>query len=400
MYVPSANGGHARYAWELLSALATHPRSTHLYELFTSQDLEDQFRSDLYPVHAHLRPLRHRSEFGSKAAWIASRTTHYLRRELEFLSWLKARPDVVGVHFQEWTPWLAASLVRRIKAQGKKVFFTSHNVLPHKYPRHIPKAVMHKWIRDACLLCDGIFVHTDQLARRMEEFLVQAHPPIHVLPHGVWTVTDKRGNLSLQERLSWRKLLFFGAIRRNKGLDLLLDAMKTLPGYSMTIAGEPSEPEYFRDEILPRIERLRASGVDITLRAGFTPEEELGALFESHSAVVLPYTDGFVAQSGVVFLALAYEIPVIASEAGGLGDLFSNHQIGVTFAHARPEDLASAVEKLYCDVEPRALLKEIRAARQHFSWHDAATVAIEAYDTSRERRVARHDRVLEANAAR
>jgi glycosyltransferase involved in cell wall biosynthesis len=320
--------------------------------------------------------------------------THYLLREMEFLAWLKARPDVMAVHFQEWTPWLAASLVRKIKALDKKVYFTSHNVVPHKYPRHVPKALMHAWIRNACLLCDGIFVHTDQLAQRMGALLGQPHPPIHVLPHGVWTVTDVRSDLSLEQRLSWRKLLFFGAIRRNKGLDLLLDAMTNLPGFSITIAGDPGEPEYFHGEILPRIERLRASGVKIDLRARFTPEDELGELFQSHSAVVLPYTSGFVAQSGVVFLALAYETPVIASEAGGLRDLFSRHKIGVTFTDPTPTDL-----ELYSKVEPGSLLDQIRAAKARFSWQDAANVAIAAYDLPSERRSTQYECSLQTNPA-
>jgi glycosyltransferase involved in cell wall biosynthesis len=391
MYVPSASGGHARYARELMTALATHPRAAHLYELFSSQDLENEYHSDLYPVHAHLRPLRHRSEFRSSASWFASRATHYLRREMEFLSWLKSRPDIDAVHFQEWTPWLAAPMVRRIKSMGKKVYFTVHNVVPHKYPRLIPKFVMHSWTRKACLSCDGIFVHTDDLARRMVEILGEPHPPIHVVPHGVWTVTDAGTGVALEERLSWKKLLFFGAIRRNKGLDLLLDAMPSLPGYSVTIAGDPGEPDYLQDEILPRIERLRAAGAQIDLRLGFTPEEELGGLFQSHSAVVLPYTSKFVAQSGVVFLALAYEVPVVASVAGGLRDLFTQHKIGVTFDDATPSGLSSAVGRLYSSVQPNMLLDEIRAAKQRFSWHDAAGVAIAAYGNPKERRATQYD---------
>ena len=96
--------------------------------------------------------------------------------------------------------------------------------------------------------------------------------------------------MSIEERLSWRKLLFFGAIRKNKGLDRLLDAMESLNDFSLTIAGEPSEPEYYRGEILPRIAKLRAAGVKIDLRPEFTPEERVGELFQGHSAVVLPYT--------------------------------------------------------------------------------------------------------------
>src|SRR5207237_375660 len=137
-------------------------------------------------------------------------------------------------------------------------------------------------------------------------------------------------------------LLFFGTIRRNKGLDLLLRAAEQLPGYSITIAGEPTEAAYYNDEILPLIRRLQAAGVKIDLRNGFTPEAEVGPLFASHSAIVLPYTANFMAQSGVVYLALAHELPVVASEAGGLRDLFREFKIGETFVQHTPDALAAA----------------------------------------------------------
>ena len=104
MYVPSAGGGHARYAREFMTALSSQPRNGYQFELLSSRDLEEEYRSELYPVHAHLAPLRHRSEFPSSAHWVASRLMHYIRREMEFLAWLKGRPDVVAVHLQEWTP--------------------------------------------------------------------------------------------------------------------------------------------------------------------------------------------------------------------------------------------------------------------------------------------------------
>lgn len=391
MFTPSASGGHARYSMELLSAMSRHAHGYDV-ELVSSKNLEEQFKAVPYPVHPILRPLTDRSAFSTGAGWVANRLAHYPRREWEFLRWLRNRPDIDGVHFQEWTSWLAAPLFRRIRAMGKKVFYTVHNIVPHKYPKLVPKAVMDGWIRGAGRECDVLFVHTDLLAEQLSRFMGEPHPPIQVVHHGVWTVKDFAKGPPMAERLGWKRLLFFGGIRRNKGLDLLLRAAEKLPGFSITIAGEPAHPDYFRDEILPQVCRLQQAGVKVDLYDRFVPDEEVGKLFASHSAIVLPYTRGFVAQSGVAFMALAYELPVVASEAGGLRDLLDQFRIGTTFRDQTPEALAAAVQALYDQKSPQELENEIVAAKAHFSWAQSARATAAGYDLAEEK-------VLQTNAS-
>jgi glycosyltransferase involved in cell wall biosynthesis len=384
IYTPSAAGGMARYARELMLALADHPRGHYRFELVSGQDLLEEFRPAAYAVNPILRPLQRRSEFGTRASWIASRLAHYPRRDWQFLQWLKGRPDVTTVHFQEWTPWLAAPLIRRIQRMGKKVFSTVHNVIPHKYPALVPKAVVDRWFRTACRLCDGLFVHTDRLSDELVQVLGEPHPPIHVVPHGVWTVPDAAGAATLADRLAMKQLLLFGVIRRNKGIDLLLRAAKALPGYGITLAGDPQDVEYFHGEVLPEVRRLQAAGLKIDLIDRFLTEDEIGPLFRRHSAIVLPYTQEFVAQSGVVFMALAYNLPVVASEAGGLRDLFEQFRIGTTFAQATEASLVAAVRALHEAQDPRQLEEQIRAAKRRFSWHEAAGATIAGYMAAQE----------------
>ena len=381
MYTPSADGGHAQYAWELMNALATHPRARSRFELVTSEDLEEQYRTDIYPVHAVLPPIRPREAFANRLSWASGRITHYARREWRFLNWLRGRPDVSCVHFQEWTPWLAAPLFRRIRRMGKEIFYTVHNVVPHRYPPLLPKSVMDGWIRRACLLTDGLFVHTDALAAQLAAFLGDPHPPIHVVTHGVWTVRRPVPAPEPGDRLPWKRLLFFGQVRRNKGLDLLLRAAELLPGYRLTVAGQVHDRDYFEGEVLPLVRRLRDSGVAVELQDQFVAEDEVPALFAGHSAVVLPYTSGFRAQSGVVFLALAHELPVVASEAGGLGELLAEFPIGIAFKGETPEALAGAIRELHENPPggSAALHQQIRRAKDRYSWRHAAAATINGY---------------------
>jgi glycosyltransferase involved in cell wall biosynthesis len=378
MHSPSALGGQPLYVRELMTALVEHPSGGDRFEWVAGEDLHPQFKSDLYPVHAVLPRLPHKNEFRSRVSWAANRIGHYPHCDRAFLNWLERRPDITAVHFQEFSR-SQPSLFRSIRQMGKKIFYTVHNIRPHAYPPLVPHPLWDRRARQACKLCDALFVHTPGLADELSDFLGEPHPPIEVTPHGVWTVREPVAMPLLEERLSWKRLLFFGTIRRNKGLDLLLRAAELLRGYSLTIAGMPREAEYFRNEVLPQVKRLRKSGVTVDLIDQYVPDDQVGPLFARHSAIVLPYTRDFTAQSGIVFVALAHELPVVASEAGGLRDLFEQFAVGVSFADPTPKALASAIHELFDGPARESLAGQIRLAKSRFSWHASAGATINAY---------------------
>jgi len=380
MYTPTADGGHARYAWELMTALTSQFGSQ--FELVTSENVEDQYRNTSYPVHAILPRVVHRREFASKLGWAINRVRHYPGCDRTFLKWLADRPDITGVHFQEHAAWRAKKLFESVRRLGKKVYCTVHNIRPHTYPPLISPRRVDAWNREAYQACDGLFVLTDRLATELKHFLCKAHPSIVVAPHGVWTVRDAGEMPALADRLAKKRLLFFGTIRRNKGLDVLLAAMEQLPGVSLTIAGEPRESDYYQNEIVPLVDRLRGNGVEIEVIPRFTPDDQVGKLFSASSALVLPYTNEFTAQSGVAFMALAYELPMVASRAGGLKDLFDAFAVGTQFESLHPDELARAINELLGSGSSR-VITEIRAAKRELSWTNTAAATAELYGMPR-----------------
>jgi glycosyltransferase involved in cell wall biosynthesis len=379
MYTPTAGGGHALYTAELLTALTRHANGGARFELVSSRDLQEAFRSNLYPVNAILPELANRSEFSSLAGWAVNRVLYYPRRDGFFLRWLETRPDITAVHLQEYVPWNPVPLFRGIRRLGRKVIYTVHNLYQHTYPPLIPKSHWYRLSRKAWRMADCLIVHTPELAERLSQFLGEGHPPIHVVPHGVGTLHAPAQIPPLQERLNWKRLLFFGTIRRNKRLELLLDAAESLPGYSLTVAGAPTEPDYFDNDIRPRIDRLQAKGLPVTLIDRFTSDEEAGELFARHSAIVLPYTKQFASQSGVVFLALAHEMPVIASDMDGLRGLFRQFPVGVSVSDMTPSRLSSAIHAFFDGNHRDELVGQMRAAKQYFSWDSAAGLTLDAY---------------------
>lgn len=96
-------------------------------------------------------------------------------------------------------------------------------------------------------------------------------------------------------------LLFFGYVRKYKGLDLLIDALAELikkdNSYKLLAAGEFYDDEkFYRDKV-------KSLGLEahVKLLNQFIPNEEVNRYFEPSDLVVLPYRSA--TQSGILNLA-------------------------------------------------------------------------------------------------
>ena len=93
--------------------------------------------------------------------------------------------------------------------------------------------------------CDALLVHSEGLREALSDYMEGVHPPIHVTPHGVWRAAGRSVRPMRAVDGPRERLLFFGAIRPNKGLHVLLRALELLPQCDLTVAGKPVEPRYF-----------------------------------------------------------------------------------------------------------------------------------------------------------
>ena len=140
--------------------------------------------------------------------------------------------------------------------------------------------------------------------------------------------------------------LFFGSLRRDKGLDLALRALAAVPELTLLVsAHEPSRAE-------PPAEHFRALAVELGVatrvvwQVGWLPDEEVPNVFMASDFVVLPYRRDFSGQSAVLKVAQQYGLPVIGSDHGQLGvDLRSTPHC-ITVPAESPEDLARAMSAM------------------------------------------------------
>lgn len=377
MYTPSADGGHARYTHDLLQALASLDDPPLEMSLVTCGDLDSRYRETSYSIHDVLPPIVHRSLYRHRITWAVSRAAYYARRERALLQWTAkgAPPDVI--HVQEYTPWLAPRDFHWLRSRNIRVCFTVHNIRPHTYPPLVPSQLYDQLNRHAWRSCDALFVHTSGLGDDLDRFLGPGHPPIFVTPHGLWSGAPSCAVDAELTVAGGTRLLFFGTIRRNKGLHVLLSALRLLPDYSLTIAGAPVDTEYAA-QIRAQLAELPNGQVRLLDR--FMEDEEIPTLFAEGDLVVLPYTT-FAAQSGVLHDALAYRRPVVVTDIGALGESVRGWGVGEVTAPGDATALAQAIRRATEPSNYRAAISALSWVAAELSWEHTARLTASAYRT-------------------
>jgi len=289
------------------------------------------------------------------------------------LSWretvraIRAR-ETTHLIVQWWHPFFAPSFgavawgARRL---GVHVSFICHNVLPHE-----PSPVDRTLARAAYRHADRFVVHAQQEAARLES-LVGANVEITVSPHPVYDAfapppdldrASARVKLGLE--MDTPVVLFFGLIRRYKGLDILFDALaRTRPEVEAIVVGECYEDvEIYRAQ-------LRALGLEARVRfePRYAANEEVPALFAAADVVALPYRNA--TQSGIVQIAYASQRPVITTRVGGLPDVVFEGETGLLVPPSDAMALASAIDRFFDDPALRSALDAgASTAAARFEW--------------------------------
>jgi glycosyltransferase involved in cell wall biosynthesis len=213
----------------------------------------------------------------------------------------RAQADVV--HFQ----WLAVQPIDQhlLRAFGRPRVITSHDVLPREAlpgQRDAQRALYERM--------DAIVVHSEHgRARLVGELGIDA-ARVHVIPHGV---LRPAGDAPLPPELpayDGTVVLCFGLLRPYKGIDVLLEAWRGIERAELWIVGAP------RMDIAP-LRTAAPPGVRFVER--FVSEGEAAALFRRAELAVLPYRE--IDQSGVLFTALAFGVPLVLTDVGGFPDI-------------------------------------------------------------------------------
>jgi D-inositol-3-phosphate glycosyltransferase len=273
---------------------------------------------------------------------------------------------------------------------GKKIVLTVHNVNARR--RDSTDTRLNRFtLVIQYQLADHVFVHTEKMRIEIiEEFGVQP-ALVTIIPFGInnavpntrFTPQDAKRRLGVRD--GEKTILFFGNIAPYKGLEYLVAAFKRIlarrDNYRLIIAGRPKDCERYWTAIREDIRGEIQSG-RILLRADFIPDDETEVYFKAADVAVLPYRQ--IYQSGILFLAHSFGLPVIAADVGSLKDDIVEGTTGFVFTPEDPVDLAKAIDRyftsdLYANLNDRR--KEIRDyATERHSWHVVGEMTRHVYE--------------------
>lgn len=276
----------------------------------------------------------------------------------------KLKPSLVII--QWWHPYFSPCYWSICKFLGNiKVLFVCHNVFPHeRFP-------LDKFLtRHTLGRGDYFIVHSTQDETDLQSIKKSAIYRKTVLPtfnaFKLRNLTREDGRAQLQYDNSEKLLLFFGFVRKYKGLKHLLKALpvvvKQLPGTKLLVVGDFADD---KDSYLELISELEIDNV-VDIYDGYIPDQEVEKYFAACDLVVLPYESA--TQSGIVQIAYGFEKPVIGTNVGGLPEVVLDGKTGYIVEPFESDELAQKIIKFFHEDKADFFQANIRTEAQKYSW--------------------------------
>lgn len=287
------------------------------------------------------------------------------------LNWFKTgrriraeRPDLLIVRY--WMPFFGPALgtILRIVAKNKhtRILCIADNILPHEkrpgdeaFTRYFIRQV-HGFVTMSQEVLQDLIRFTDKPALRLQHPLYDNYGA--PLPRD-----EARSRLGLPTEGKY--VLFFGFIRKYKGLDLLLEALAdprlAAADIRLIIAGEYYGDQEFYEGIIAR-QRLEGRVHRFT---DFIPNDEVKLYFSAADCVALPYRSA--TQSGITQVAIHFGVGMVATHVGGLPEMVETGKTGLLCA-PEPTALADALCAFFKPGALPDLDEHFARLRRELSW--------------------------------
>lgn len=280
------------------------------------------------------------------------------------------QPDLLIMKY--WMSFFAPSLGYISNKIGKqaKTLAILDNVIPHE-KRFFDSAFTNYFLKHTQLYV--------AMSEKVKNDLLSLKPEANVtiLPHPLYNhfgnlIDTKEARKKLQINQDKKTLLFFGFIRDYKGLDMLIDSMELLDNsYQLIIAGE-SYGNY--DKYKEQIEKSSRK-TDIHQHVRYISDQEVPLFFSAADVCVLPYRSA--TQSGITGISYHFNLPMIATDVGGLAEIIHHEKTGIISPEASSKSITKSIQSFFSDTSTAKYRNNIMELKKELSWEEMASKIIE-----------------------
>jgi histidinol-phosphate phosphatase family protein len=277
----------------------------------------------------------------------------------------KEKPDLVIIRF--WLPFMGpsfGSILRRIKKNKHTTIISLvDNMIPHE-KRMGDKPFTKYFVKPV----DGFLAMSQNVMDDIHQF--DKKKPRVLSPHPLFDnfgeiLPREKALVELNLSIENQYILFFGLIRKYKGLDLLIEAFADKrfreTNIKVIIAGEYySDKKEYEDLIAKHNLQDHIIQID-----KFIPDSEVKTFFSAADLVVQPYRNA--TQSGVTQIAYHFNKPMVVTDVGGLAEQCPNGVVG----YVVPTDskaIADAMLTFFLETDKNKMIQNIQEEKKKYGW--------------------------------
>jgi D-inositol-3-phosphate glycosyltransferase len=291
----------------------------------------------------------------------------------------RQKPDMLIIKY--WLPFMAPCFgtIARIAGRNKhtRVITVFDNVIPHE--KRPGDRLLTRYYTSAV---DGAIAMSESVLKDLAEF--RRDIPAKLNPHPVFdnfgpSIDKDKAIATLGLDDSYSYILFFGFIRKYKGLDLLIEAFSNEKlrnkGLKLMVAGE------FYDDDKPYRDMVRKYNLEneIIFFDRFINDNEVAAFFSCADLVVQPYRSA--TQSGVTQIAYHFGKPMLVTDVGGLREIVPDRRCGYV---VEPDQISifNAISDYFENNRKDEFTRNVIKEKEKFSWKRMISSIIEVYNKS------------------
>lgn len=349
-------GGIALFSNRLADALAA---DNHAVNIIT---FKMQYPGFLFPGKTQFSENENASKINTLRAINSVNPLNWIKVGMQIRA---TKPDLVI--FKYWMPFMApcfGTIAKYIKKDSSiKIMSVVHNLVPHE--KRFGDTFLTKYFLKRV---DGFIAMSQSVLDDINRF--NTTKPKVYSPHPLYDnfgkiKTRKEALKALNLDPKFNYMLFFGIVRKYKGLDILLKAFadKRLNDGSLKliVAGEFYEDDTEYVNLIKKHDLMDA----IIMTKSFIADDEVGDYFCAADIIVQPYRTA--TQSGVTQIAYHFNKPMLVTDVGGLKEIVPDGKVGYV-VEPNENAVTEALIDFYQNNKAAVFTRGVREEKKKYSW--------------------------------